>query len=79
MAGNGLAKGSACRDKKSSGFHGDIRKYGKNIFPGRSNDLICIVQEAGRIEQKDGIFPHYGSRDRLRDFVRMFGKTGFTP
>jgi hypothetical protein len=63
----------------SSGFHQDIRKYSKTIFPGLPIEFICIVQETGRIEHKDGIFPRYGSRDRVRDFIRMFGKTGFTP
>jgi hypothetical protein len=78
MAGNGQAKGSACRDKRSSGFHQDSRRYGKTIFPGWPIEFTGRVREAGWIEQKNGIFPVYGSRDRFRDVVRMFRKTGFT-
>jgi hypothetical protein len=75
---NGQAGGSAGRYRRSSGFHQDIGRYGNYIFPGRSIAFICIVREAGWIEQKDGIFPGYGSRDRLRDGVRMFREACFT-
>jgi hypothetical protein len=40
MTGNGHTGGSPGRDKRSSGFHQDIRSYGNYIFPYRSKECI---------------------------------------